>query len=201
MRTLPDIDMDFPPDWQYRVWLWMTDYVAKSVVAGNQFDIKGVLDYKIVTTAQEDIREMDEDIIYDAAMGEWESQHRLPRRLKKRKRDVSHAHMYKSHFRRPSGWEFEDVAHSPRSSLRDRRGCVVPPIPDDLGRAWLESVLEEYGWPIEQDDSHPRMAEYRKQRQDRDEREALYFDDYMRSIDRYEEDQMYEEITEAYDDY
>lgn len=120
------------------------------------------------------IREMNEEIEFHEEWNVWERKHSIPRRFRKPKRRTTHAHEKFNGLRHL----WDGYADSPRSTLRSRRGELCPPIPTDYEQARIEAILEEFGWPIEQDDTHPDRALTRKLEQQRKELNVLY-DDYM----------------------
>lgn len=67
---------------------------------------------------------------------------------------------------------------SPRRCLRFETD-LCPPIPTDFEQARVEAIMEEYGWPIEDDDTHPGQADARKREQQMAELDALYYEDFM----------------------
>lgn len=59
-------------------------------------------------------------------------------------------------------------AESPRRSLRIETD-ICPKVPNDFQEAWLDAVLEQHGYPIEQDDTIPVSV---KDQLDRERKES-----------------------------
>lgn len=70
------------------------------------------------------------------------------------------------------------VPYQPRRCLRLETD-LCPKVPTDLEAARVEAIMEQYGWPIEYDDTYPDQANARKLEQQREELDALYYDEWM----------------------
>jgi hypothetical protein len=59
--------------------------------------------------------------------------------------------------------------------------------------------MEQYGWPIEDDDAHPAQAEARRLEQQLEELDALYYDEWMETELAYAEMDIDDRDTEFFD--
>lgn len=152
----------------------------------------------------EAIDEISEIITYSAAMDEWERHHRVPRRRSHKPRDNRNA--CEKGRRNKEYHRFDQVSMRSPSWIYDGNDVVirgnkrwVPPLPLCLGEALWESIMEEDGWPIEEDDSHPEMANYRKLEQQRQELDNLDYEEMERDLFEPYGDEDREAWTDAYD--
>jgi beta-galactosidase/beta-glucuronidase len=83
-------------------------------------------------------------------------------------------------------------AWSPRRCLRIETS-LCPKVPNDFEQARVEAIMEEYGWPIEDDDTHPDQGKADKEQE---ELNVLYYEDWLYPFewDDYPGDLLYDDV-------
>jgi hypothetical protein len=90
------------------------------------------------------------------------------------------------------------VPCQPRRCLRLETD-LCPKVPTDFEAARVEAIMEQYGWPIEDDDAHPAQAKARRLEQQLEELDALYYDEWMETELAYAEMDIDDRDTEFFD--